>query len=329
MLPPPPEHPPACSACCYRCRAEARPDSRRGLCLARTHCRCQPSPHCTGKRRDQGQGSGERPWKDQPLPLVMPLRPPGFTVLPSPAHRTGNFTVPLKHADAVDVAGVGGGSAAGFLWDAAGRLIPHKPRLARATLVGALGERQREGHGQDSGSRAAPSAGQGSRAAPLTSVLVQMELGSQPPLFPSLHSSISVQTCKQRDRNSHPGALPACSSAQERRRPLAPHMGTPRHRAHLLAGPCVVSPHARDGVAPIAAGTGLAAETGGCVDALGAGEAGVGMSALWHRDRERLHPPHHGAHHPRVSHQGPSLACGCSGARVLHADPSPGVCPPH
>lgn len=30
--------------------------------------------------------------------------------------------------------------------------------------------------------------------AQLTTVLVQMEFGSQPPLFPSLHSSTSLQT---------------------------------------------------------------------------------------------------------------------------------------
>lgn len=32
------------------------------------------------------------------------------------------------------------------------------------------------------------------RGAQLTNVLVQMELGSQPPLLPSLHSSMSLQT---------------------------------------------------------------------------------------------------------------------------------------
>lgn len=61
------------------------------------------------------------------------------------------------------------------------------------------------------------------------------------------------------------------------------HGQIPQPRTHLLAGLCVVGPHARDGVAPIATGTGLTAEAWCSVDALGAGEAGVGMSALWAR----------------------------------------------
>lgn len=64
---------------------------------------------------------------------------------------------------------------------------------------------------------------------------------------------------------------------------------------HLLAGLGIVHPHARDGVASIATGTGLAAEPRGCVDALGAREAGVGMGTLQHRERHRLHPR---AQHP-------------------------------
>lgn len=69
----------------------------------------------------------------------------------------------------------------------------------------------------------------------------------------------------------------------------------PWHCTHLLAGPGIIHSHARDGVASIAAGTGLAAEPRGCVDALGAREAGVGMGTLQHRKRDRLHPR---AQHP-------------------------------
>lgn len=88
------------------------------------------------------------------------------------------------------------------------------------------------------------------------------------------------------------------------------------HCTHLLAGPRVVGPHARDGVAPITAGTGLAAEAGSRVDALGAGEAGVGMSALRHGGRERLHPrarqpARQGGRCPGAFRQDPSLAWGC------------------
>lgn len=35
---------------------------------------------------------------------------------------------------------------------------------------------------------------QGGQGVQLTTVLVQMEFGSQPPLLPSLHSSMSLQT---------------------------------------------------------------------------------------------------------------------------------------
>lgn len=69
----------------------------------------------------------------------------------------------------------------------------------------------------------------------------------------------------------------------------------PWHCTHLLAGLGIVHPHARDGVASIATGTGLAAEPGRCVDALGAREAGVGMGTLQHQERHRLHPR---AQHP-------------------------------
>lgn len=77
------------------------------------------------------------------------------------------------------------------------------------------------------------------------------------------------------------------------------HGQIPQHRTHLLAGLCVVSPHARDGVAPIATGTGLTAEAGCRVDALRAGEAGVGMSALWARgERKALLWVRHQREHP-------------------------------
>lgn len=104
----------------------------------------------------------------------------------------------------------------------------------------------------------------------------------------------------------HPPPVPA---AQQPRAPTA----IPWHRIHLLAGPRVVRPHAGDGVAPIAAGTGLAAEAGGRVDALGAGEARVGMSALRHEERDRLHPrarhpARWGVHCPRASRQSSSPA---------------------
>lgn len=90
----------------------------------------------------------------------------------------------------------------------------------------------------------------------------------------------------------------------------------PCHHTHLLAGPHVVHPHAGDGVAPIATGTGLTAESGGRVDALGAREAGVGMSALRHEERDRLQPQAWqpapwGDHCPGASQRGPSPASGC------------------
>lgn len=156
-------------------------------------------------------------------------------------------------------------------------------------------------------------------------------------MLPSLHSSISVQTCEPRGRNRHPGPFPACSSAhscprkaallwQAQHPPPIPELSSlehpwgsgrvPRHHTHLLAGPHVVHPHAGDSVAPIATGTGLTAEAGGCVDALGAREAGVGMSTLRHEERDRLqpqawHPAPWGDHCPVASWQGPSLASGC------------------
>lgn len=72
---------------------------------------------------------------------------------PSPlTHRTRDLPVPLEHTEAVDVAGVGGGGAAGLLRDAARRLVPHKPGLAGTALVGALGE---GGQGQDEGAEQA------------------------------------------------------------------------------------------------------------------------------------------------------------------------------
>lgn len=63
----------------------------------------------------------------------------------SPAHCTGDLPIPLKQAEAIDVTGVEGRSAAGPLWNTAGRLVPHKARLARSTLVGALGGREGRG----------------------------------------------------------------------------------------------------------------------------------------------------------------------------------------
>jgi len=138
--------------------------------------------------------------------------PPAFAVLRPPAHRTGDVTVPLEDAEAVDVAGVGGGRAAGLLRDAAGRLVPHEARLAGTALVGALGGRA-GGKQRGLGEQRGPGRRAGERGARLTSVLVQMELGSQPPLFPSLHSSISAQTCDGEGRNAQPGPCPACGSA--------------------------------------------------------------------------------------------------------------------
>lgn len=77
------------------------------------------------------------------------------------------------------------------------------------------------------------------------------------------------------------------------------HGQAPQHRTHLLAGLRVVGPHTRDGVAPIATGTGLTAEAGCRVDALRAGEAGVGMSALRARgERKALPRVRHRREHP-------------------------------
>lgn len=95
--------------------------------------------------KDEIRGWKE-PWQDQCCHAVAPHT---LLLSLSPAHRTGDLPVPLEQAEAVDVAGVGGGSAAGLLRDAAGRLVPHKARLAGPALVGALGER---GQGWDEGS---------------------------------------------------------------------------------------------------------------------------------------------------------------------------------
>lgn len=143
----------------------------------------ETAPSCAGIALPPGTNS----------PIASPS--PHMQPLPSPTHRTRDVTVPLEHAVSVDVTGVVCGAAAGLQWGTAHRLVAQEPRLAGATLVGALGQGE-----QGERLEAAGGHGTGGWEAELTIVLVQTEFGSQPPLFPSLHSSMSVQTCR---RDSH------------------------------------------------------------------------------------------------------------------------------
>lgn len=95
-----------------------------------THVAVASPAHVALKKEEiRGWEAGKGPGRINCCPCRYPLHPaasPSSCPRP-PTHRAGNFTVPLEHAEAVDVAGVGGGSAAGLLQDAAGCLIPDKP----------------------------------------------------------------------------------------------------------------------------------------------------------------------------------------------------------